>query len=285
MADRPCGVMPEAASQNLIPYGGLVKNFKFLKEVKILSNFVSLGSYKSDGYTNQIIEFANNCGVTHSFIERSIAYKASNINFLQTPNVIKYNKYYIFGQAALNRLYDKVLGVSAEGFTANSEMLYGQINPKIYVLLPTTIKPDQDYSTKATTTVAIDGISVLKTNSTSFTQSSYKGWNVDGSLSDTLSMQSFVPSNKILIGGYCENGASNNMLTYIMHPGRYIKINNIEDYITADQIETSSSIEKNGAQIGVIPIYGKGYLASNGVNYIISVKNGLNGQIPTNGLY
>jgi len=38
----PCGVVPEAALQNLIPYGGLVKNFKFLKEVKILSNFVRI---------------------------------------------------------------------------------------------------------------------------------------------------------------------------------------------------------------------------------------------------
>jgi hypothetical protein len=31
---------PEAALQNLTPYGNIVKKFKFLKEVKFLSNFV-----------------------------------------------------------------------------------------------------------------------------------------------------------------------------------------------------------------------------------------------------
>ena len=41
-AGRPRGVVPEAASQNLTPYGDLVKKFRFLKEAKFLSNFVRI---------------------------------------------------------------------------------------------------------------------------------------------------------------------------------------------------------------------------------------------------
>jgi len=36
LAGGPCGVMPEAALQIFTPYGGIVKKFKFLKEVKFL---------------------------------------------------------------------------------------------------------------------------------------------------------------------------------------------------------------------------------------------------------
>ena len=34
--------MPEAALQNLTPYGDLENNFRFLKEAKIMSNFVRI---------------------------------------------------------------------------------------------------------------------------------------------------------------------------------------------------------------------------------------------------
>jgi hypothetical protein len=39
LADGPCGVVAEAALQNLTPYGGIKNNFRFLKEAKIMSNF------------------------------------------------------------------------------------------------------------------------------------------------------------------------------------------------------------------------------------------------------
>jgi len=42
---RDPGGPPDEALQNLTPYGDLVKKFKFLEEVKFLSNFVRANSY------------------------------------------------------------------------------------------------------------------------------------------------------------------------------------------------------------------------------------------------
>ena len=46
------GLVPEAASQNLTHYGDSVKNFKFLKEVKILSNFVRVNWHAQCQFTS-----------------------------------------------------------------------------------------------------------------------------------------------------------------------------------------------------------------------------------------